>query len=169
MRAGRAVLSHLLTGLLLAVGVSVLALGVAIRLGDLHFQTVLSGSMRPTASPGDVAVTQAVPLSSLRVGDVIVFYPPGETEAVMHRIASLTGGVITTKGDANSIDDPWHLTLAGTTAYRMVAVVPFIGWLTELQRPALLLAGLLVGLAILLELWREVRARTTKPQPEPQA
>jgi signal peptidase I len=169
MRAGRAVLSHLLTGLVVAAGVSVLVLGVAIRFGDLHIQTVLSGSMRPTASPGDVAVTQAVPLSSLRVGDVIVFYPPGETRAVMHRIASLANGVITTKGDANSVDDPWRLTLSGTTAYRMVAVVPFLGWLTELQRPALLLAGLLVGLAILLELRREVRARTTKPKPEPQA
>lgn len=169
MRAGRAVLSHLLTGLLVAAGVSILALGVAIRVGDLHFQTVLSGSMRPTVSPGDVAVTQAVPIGSVHVGDVIVFYPPGRTEAVMHRVASLKDGVITTKGDANPVADPWHVTLSGTTAYRMVAVVPFLGWLTELQRPALLLAGLLVGLAILLELRREVRARTIKPQPEPQA
>jgi hypothetical protein len=57
----------------------------------------------------------------------------------------------------------------GSTAYRLVAVVPFLGWLAELQRPALLLAGLLVGLGILLELWKEVRARSTKPQPEPQS
>ncbi len=168
MRAGRMVLSRLITGLLVATGVAVLALGVAIRVGDLHFQTVLSGSMRPTLSPGDVAVTQAVPMDSLRVSDVIVFYPPGEAVAVIHRVASLKDGVITTKGDANSIADPWHLTLTGTTAYRMVAVLPFLGWSAEVQRPALLLAGLLVGLAILLELRREVRARNTKPQPEPQ-
>ncbi len=30
--------------------------------------------------------------------------------------------------------------------------MPFLGWLTELQRPALIVAGLLVGLVILLEL-----------------
>ncbi|MGO9178291.1 MAG: signal peptidase I [Candidatus Limnocylindrales bacterium] len=162
-------LSRLLTGLLVAVGVAVLALGIAVRVENLRFQTVLSGSMRPTVSPGDVAVTQAVPTSSLRVGDVIVFYPPNETQAVIHRIASLRNGVITTKGDANPIADPWHVTLMGSTAYRLVAVVPFLGWLAELQRPALLLAGLLVGLGILLELWKEVRARSTKPQPEPQS
>jgi signal peptidase I len=126
--------------------------------------------MRPTVSPGDMAVTQAVPVASLKVGDVIVFFPPGDTtEPVMHRIVSLDNGVIKTRGDANSVDDPWQVTLTGTTSYRLVAVVPFIGWLAELQRPALIVAGLLVGLAILLELRKEVRGRTTKARSEPQA
>jgi hypothetical protein len=106
----------------------------------------------------------------LKVGDAIVFYPPGVTsEPVMHRIVSIVNGVITTRGDANDVDDPWQVTLSGATAYRMVAVVPFIGWLIELQRPALVVAGLLVGLAILLELRKEVRGRTTKARSEPQA
>ncbi len=84
-------------------------------------------------------------MSSLRVGDVIAFTPPNETQQVLHRVASLQNTVITTKGDANGVADPWHVTLNGSIAYRMVAVLPFLGWLTELQRPALLLAGLLVG------------------------
>jgi len=29
--------------------------------------------LRPTMSPGDLAITQGVPMGSLRVGDVIVF------------------------------------------------------------------------------------------------
>ena len=161
--------SHLLTAFLVALGIVVLALGVGIRVADLRFQTVLSGSMRPTLSPGDVAVTQGVPMSSVRVGDVIVFIPPTESQAVIHRITSLRDGVITTKGDANSVGDPWHVTLVGSTAFRLVAVVPFLGWLAELQRPALLLGALLVGLGILLELGKEVRARTRKSQPEPQS
>ena len=170
MNARRSTLrSRLLTGLIVALGIVVLALGIAIRVADLRFQTVLSGSMRPTLSPGDVAVTQGVPMSSVRVGDVIVFVPPTESQAVIHRITSLRDGVITTKGDANSVGDPWHAKLAGSTAYRLVAVVPFLGWLAELQRPALLLAALLVGLGILLELGKEVRARTRKSQPEPQS
>jgi hypothetical protein len=86
----------------------------------------------------------------------------------MHRIVSLVNGVITTRGDANNVNDPWQVTLTGTTAYRMVAVVPFLGWLTELQRPALIVAGLLVGLAILLELRKEVRGRNTKARTQPQ-
>jgi signal peptidase I len=163
------VIDRLLTVLIVAVGVIGVAVGILVFVANLHFQTVTSGSMRPTISPGDVAVTQAVPVSSLRVGDVIVFYPPGVTsEPVMHRIVSLVNGVIKTRGDANNVDDPWQVTLSGTTAYRMVAVVPFLGWLTELQRPALIIAGLLVGLAILLELRKEVKGRNTKARSEPQ-
>lgn len=158
-----------LTALIVAVGVIAVAVGILVFVANLHFQTVTSGSMRPTVSPGDLAVTQAVPVSSLKVGDVIVFFPPtSSTEPVMHRIVSLGNGVMTTRGDANNVDDPWQVTLSGTTAYRMVAVVPFIGWLTELQRPALIVAGLLVGLMILLELRKEVRGRTTKARSEPQ-
>ena len=160
---------RLLTALIVVVGVIAIGIGVLVVVAGLHFQVVTSGSMRPTASPGDLAVTRAVPVSSLKVGDVIVFYPPGVTaEPVMHRIVSLDKGVIKTRGDANNVDDPWQVTLTGTTAYRLVAVVPFIGWLTELQRPALIVAGLLVALAILLELRKEVRRRKTKARSEPE-
>ena len=154
---------RLLTLLIVVVGLAAVGIGVLVYVDNLHFQTVTSGSMRPTASPGDVAVTEVVPVSSLKVGDVIVFFPPGRVaEPVMHRIVSLDNGVIKTRGDANSVEDPWQITLSGATAYRMVAVVPFVGWLGELQRPALIVAGLLLLLAIAIELWKEVRGRTAK-------
>jgi signal peptidase I len=160
---------RLLTWLLVALGVMAVGVGILVFVANLHFQTVTSGSMRPSISPGDVAVTQAVPVGSLKVGDVIVFYPPGVTgEPVMHRIVSMENGLIKTRGDANNVDDPWQVTLTGTTSYRMVAVVPFIGWLIELQRPALIVAGLLIVLAILREIRKEVRGRRTKAQSEPQ-
>jgi signal peptidase len=161
--------SRVLTGLMLAAGLAVLAVGVTIRVNDLRVATVLSGSMRPTFSPGDLVLTQPVPTSSLRVGDVITFIPPTQPQPLIHRIASLKDGVITTKGDANSVEDPWHLTLAGSTQYRLVAVVPLLGWLTELQRPALLLAGLLVALVIVLELRKEVGKRFAKSRSQSQA
>jgi len=151
--------SHLSTILLLAAGLSILAGGVAFRMNDLHVQTVLSGSMRPTAQPGDLAVTEGVPTSSLRVGDVIVFTPPDATVPVLHRIASREGDVVTTKGDANSVADPWRVTLAGATGYRLVFVVPFVGYLAQLRGVALIASGLIVGLLILLELRKGVGAR----------
>jgi len=128
-------------------------------MADFHVQTVLSGSMRPTLSPGDLAITQGVPMGSLRVGDVIVFTPPTETQSVIHRIASRQGDVITTKGDANSVADPWHVTLQGATGYRLVFVVPYLGWLIELRSLALVGAGLIVAVLILLEIWKGVGAR----------
>lgn len=161
--------SRLLTWLLVGAGVVVLMIGIVVRAQDLHFQTVISNSMRPTVAAGDVAITQGVPMTSIRVGDVLVFYPPSQTEPVIHRVTSMHDGVITTRGDANTVDDPWQVTLAGTTAYRMVAVLPLLGWLAELQRPALLLAGVFVGLAILNELWKEVRAGKVRSHPDVQA
>ncbi len=145
--------------MLLVLGVAVLAGGIAFRLADFHVQTVLSGSMRPTVSPGDLAITQGVPSSTLRVGDVIVFTPPTGTQQVIHRIASREGDVITTKGDANSIADPWHVTLQGATGYRLVFVVPYLGWLTELRSVGLVVAGLCVLLLVLLEIRKGVGAR----------
>lgn len=156
--------SRIVTALIVAAGALVLCGGIAIRAGGLGFQTVVSNSMRPTISAGDVAVTQAVPADSIRAGDVIAFVPPDGTRTLLHRVTALTDGVITTRGDANAIDDPWQVRLGGPTAYRLVAVVPSLGWLTVLQRPALALAGALVGLGILVELRKEVRARSGRSQ-----
>jgi signal peptidase len=107
--------------------------GLQVRSGAWHATPVLSGSMRPGLQPGDVVVTQRVPISDLRVRDVIVFYPPNETtRQTVHRIVKLTvkGGTtsITTWGDANLVRDPMISSLRGTTAYRMVRVVPLAGY-----------------------------------------
>jgi signal peptidase len=115
--------------------------------------------MRPTISPGDLAITQAVPVGSVRAGDVIVFAPPDGTQPVLHRVASREGDVLTTKGDANSVADPWRITLAGPTGYRMVFVVPLLGWLTQVRGIALIAAGLIVALLIVLEIRKGVGAR----------
>jgi signal peptidase len=167
-RSTGSLVDSLMTALIVAAGVVVVAVGVLVFVAHLHFQTVLSNSMRPTFSAGDVVVTQAVPISSLRVGDVIAFSPPNKTEPVIHRISSLKttadGVVITTRGDANPADDLWLATLQGTTGYRLVAVVPFVGWLTEFRGPVLILAGLLVGLVALREIARRKEAPTERTE-----
>lgn len=151
--------SRLLTALIVLSGVTLLVLGVAFRLGNLHVQTVLSNSMQPTFSAGDLVVTQTVASDTVHVGDVITFIPPDSTRPVIHRIRTFEDGVITTRGDANSVDDAWRFSLVSPTTDRLVAVVPYLGWLSQLQRPALLLAGALLGLALLFELRKEVGAR----------
>ncbi|MGA2512744.1 MAG: signal peptidase I [Candidatus Limnocylindrales bacterium] len=160
-------IDRLLTALVVAAAVAAVAAGILVFVANLHFQTVLSNSMRPTFSAGDVVVTQAVAVSSLRVGDVISFYPPDRTEPVIHRITSLkdsgAGVVITTRGDANPVDDLWLATLQGTTAYRLVGVVPFIGWLTDIRGPLLILAGLLVLLVLVRQVTRKGARKPDSP------
>ena len=159
--------SRLVTGLLVLVGMVSLAGGATVRLLDLHMQTVLSGSMRPTVSPGDVVVTQPVLVTDLRVGDVIAFYPPGRTVPVLHRVTSLAseGGVVavTTRGDANPVDDPWLASINGPTVYRMVGYIPLVGWLPQYRGLLFIAAGLLIGIALARGLWKEMSLRRTSP------
>lgn len=161
----RTIRSRIVTGLVLAAGFAVLSIGSAVRFADLHFQTVLSNSMQPTFSAGDVVVTRAVPVGSVRVGDIIVFQPPPRDEPVVHRVTSIRGGLITTRGDANPVDDPWRVQLAGENQYRLVGVLPGIGMLTQLQRPLLVLSGLLLGLVLVLELAKGVKTRAKRATP----
>ena len=59
-----------------------------------------TGSMEPTLVPGDRVIVAKVPyyFHDPQRGDVIVFQPPNRADPVIHRIASLRGGVITTRG-----------------------------------------------------------------------
>ncbi len=153
------------TAVLIVLVAGLIAVGTIVRTGHLSLDPVLSGSMQPTVHAGDVAVLWQVPTSSLRVGDVITFHPPGDTSTPkMHRIATLTRSAgetwITTKGDANRVADPWgKIVLEGTTAYQMVGVVPLVGWVAVAAGnvvPGLLLilAGLVLGL-VAYRAWRK--------------
>ena len=155
--------------LLLVLAFCALAVaGYQVMTGQWHATPVLSGSMRPGMQPGDVVITQRVPISDLHVRDVVVFYPPNETaHQTVHRIVKLTvkGGTtsITTWGDANPVADPLVSSLKGTTAYRMVRVVPLLGypavWLQNGNRGILV-----IGLGVILLITAAVTLlQPTKP------
>lgn len=154
MRKGRR-LRGAISGLLLVLALCALVLcGYQTASGRWHATPVLSGSMRPGLQPGDIVVTRRVPISDLHVRDVIVFHPPNEAQRLtVHRIVKLRvrsgTTVITTRGDANTIDDPAVTSLRGASAYRVVRVVPLVGY------PAVWLSGghhglLAIGLGVLL-------------------
>lgn len=159
--------AFLVSTLMVALLIFVLVVAVAARVAGFQFQTVLSGSMAPTAQAGDVAVTQPVPVAALAVGDVIAFYPPSDPKPRLHRITTLesVGGAVTvtTRGDANGVDDPWQASLRGSTAYRMVAVVPFVGLIAQYRGLLFIAAGLLLAAAFGRSAYKEVRQRRPLP------
>jgi len=115
----------------------VLALGVlgaaAVISGDYQMRPVLSGSMRPGLPVGGIVITERVPTSALQVRDVVVFHRPDKpAELIVHRIIALTpsatGPIVQTQGDANTVPDPWKVSLRGATAYRAVFALPLIGY-----------------------------------------
>ncbi len=129
----------------------------AVISGRYQLRPVLSGSMRPGLPVGGIVVTERVPVSSLQVRDVVVFHSPDQPqELIVHRIISLTPGpsglVVKTQGDANTIPDPWTVSLRGDTAYRAVYSLPLVGYVAvwahgPAGRLALMITGLLIILA----------------------
>lgn len=92
--------------------------------------SVPTGSMRPTMSPGSLVLVHRVPLSSLKVGDVITHTNPLTMRTTLtHRIvkAYKVKGIpaFITKGDANPGADP--PVVGGLVKGRMVGHVPYAG------------------------------------------
>ena len=160
--------SRLVTASLLMAGVVVLGLGIWARVVDLRFNTVVSNSMRPTFSAGDVVITEPVAVDSLQVGDVIAFNPPKGTEPEIHRVVSMDGASVT-RGDANPADDPWQLLPTSANAYRLFVVIPLLGYVIRLELPLLLLTAFLACLALLQIAWKGVVGRRKRLQPQPQS
>lgn len=108
------VLSVLSTAALLVVLALVAAVVVVPRLLEGAALTVLSGSMEPTYSPGDVVVVKGISDASEEVhpGDVVAFQPVSDDPTLItHRVVtksfSSAGTSFVTRGDANGAqDDP---------------------------------------------------------------
>ena len=88
---------------------------------------VMSGSMEPNLSVGDMVIVQEE--DEYAVGDVVVFQ--SGNSLVIHRIVSIDGDMITTRGDANNADDePIHIRYIKG---KMVLSVPFVGKILQVQ------------------------------------
>lgn len=155
----------------MAVVVALVALATSAigpRLGWYRIQTVLSGSMQPAFSPGDVVVVTPEPTRSVRVGQVITYnIPIGDHHVESHRVIRiLTHGaqpVIQTKGDANPYPDPWRAKLTAPTAWHLVLVIPKLGWLIMwlrqplIQHLTVIVLPMLLAATWLLRIWRPNR------------
>lgn len=112
---------------------------------------VLSGSMEPELSVGDLLIV--VSCDSYELRDVIV-YQDGQT-AITHRIVSISDNGIVTRGDANNVDDDpiTFEQIKGKVAFS----IPFVGYLVNMIKTPLGTVVIL-GLAVFL-LERSFRAQ----------
>jgi signal peptidase I len=164
-------------GLLTVVALGLAGLLIVPTILGLDRYVITTGSMTGTYDTGSVVFTENVPVSELRVGDVITYAPPpGEaaTELVTHRIASIDTvdgeQVFRTKGDANETVDPWKFQLEDTTQARVVESVPYVGYgLMALQdrQTRMLVIGvpaLLVAVLSLIGVFRNRRVDAGVPE-----
>jgi signal peptidase len=146
--------ANLAAAALAAFLVLVIGATVACTVTNHHLEQVVTGSMVPVIPVGSMVLTEQVAVSSLHVGDVLVFAKPTNTsEVIVHRIVQLATGrdgavQLRTKGDANTAVDPWILQQGGHgLANRAVYVLPSLGTEAYVARASLivLLTGLLIA------------------------
>jgi signal peptidase len=130
---------------------------------------ITSGSMTGAYDRGSIVFDEVVPVSDLRVGDVITYTPPpgaGRSGKITHRIDSigkdqLGRTLFRTKGDANEATDPWTFTLDEPRQARAAFHVPYVGYLfaaltvRPVRFAVVALPALLLALSVLSGLRRE--------------
>jgi signal peptidase I len=137
--------------------------------GRLQLQTVPTGSMEPVIPKGSAIMVEHQDVSTIQVGDVIVFAAPETGTMTVHRVIEIgeTDGVrtFTTKGDNNPGPDPWNLQLSGQRVHKVAKVLPVLGTvLTDAGKPRVRIAlmvvgGLLVLIAGFFAIWRRDERR----------
>ncbi|HIH18238.1 MAG TPA: signal peptidase I [Nanoarchaeota archaeon] len=95
-------------------------------------EQVQKWNFRSGLNKGDIAIIKGRDFSKIKVGDVIVFRPPEQKKAIIHRVVEVNAqqGYIATKGDANigqlSVERKIRPEqLEGIAVLR----IPFIGWI----------------------------------------
>ncbi len=148
-------LERLITTLILGVA-AVLGIAMASVMAPklLGYQTVilLSGSMEPAFSVGDVVIAESVPSDTLHLGDVIVFAMTPDAELpTVHRIVNIREQegkrYYTTRGDANLTDDTVETSLP-SKGWRVTKRIPFMGYvMLYAAKPAGM--SLLIGIPLI--------------------
>lgn len=129
-----------------ALLILVLSFCGTLLVAGVRVQPVVTGSMAPRLPVGTLVAT--TPTHDVHVGEVVLFRPPAPWDGhqVLHRVVSVEGGVVRTRGDANADDDPWTMDASRSSFARLRGSSLLAGRLLVLlrataSRPAAVLWG----------------------------
>lgn len=141
----RKVLSRLV---LIVLALALAGLAFLYFVPGYNLYLVRSESMRPAINMGDLIITG--PLSGEITSGMIVTYEYSK-ELVTHRVQSIDGETLLTKGDAVEEPDPWSVTVSDVRGIYLFKI-PYVGYLTSFVQTKLgwflaiiIPAALLVG------------------------
>lgn len=132
--------AHVLSGIVTAFFLFLLAFllyslaaakndGGGIGIGPYAYMAVVSGSMEPAISAGDVIVTKQGAPDTVSPGDIITFHPyAGSVARVTHRVVEITQEGFLTMGDANDARDVNPVTPQMYIG-KVFLIIPYIGFL----------------------------------------
>lgn len=121
------------------------------RLVGLQVFNVISGSMEPTYSVGDLLYVKNVDPDSVKVGDPITFVLNEDLVVATHRVVAIDSEnrQFTTKGDANGTEDasPVHFNnLVGVPVF----AIPLLGYVSAyIQSPPGMYVAIALGVVLL--------------------
>lgn len=121
------------------------------RLVGLQVFSVISGSMEPTYSVGDLLYVKTVDPDSVKVGDAITFVLNEDLVVATHRVVVIDSEnrQFTTKGDANRTEDasPVHFNnLIGVPIF----AIPLLGYVSAyIQSPPGMYVAIVFGIVLL--------------------
>jgi signal peptidase len=155
---------------------TLLALGFILPTAFGLERYVITGtSMGGSMDVGSVVFSEVVPVSELRVGDVITYMPPpdsGIDTLVTHRIVKIKGNVFRTKGDAVPQRDPWTFQLDSASQARVKYSVPYVGHLLialQDRELRMVFIGIPAGLIMLISLGQAVNVVRRREDDPPSA
>jgi len=134
------------------LGLIVAALAFVFFSPDYSLYVVRSGSMEPAFNVGDVVISGPLSSGGIKPG-VIITYQIGKT-LITHRVLSVDGNTLITKGDANKAPDPSPVLLSQVQSLYLFRI-PYIGyaagfvrtrlgWFLAIILPSLVLVGFIV-------------------------
>jgi len=160
------------TALIVFVGI----MGFCYFSDDYDAYIVLSDSMQPTINSGDIVFIGRPnhPFVNEVKPDAIVTYQHSDG-LVTHRVVSITGDALVTKGDAMEGPDPWPVSSFYDVKGGYITHVPYVGklscfiktktgWLITIILPALFLLVLIIK-EIIKEAFRSEQKIYTQRRP----
>jgi signal peptidase I len=142
-RAAAVTVAGLLLGFLIA--------GLQAWHAGYRVYAIQTGSMTPTAQPGDLFVDKPA-RDGYSAGDVITFRHSDGPDVVSHRITKITPQGIHTKGDGNRTADVWEIRPDQVQGVGVSKLAHMGFLLIFLKQPSAVLGVMTSGLALVL-LW----------------
>lgn len=139
----------------------ILGLGIPFVLGALKPLIVLSSSMEPAMSPGDLAIVRKTDADEIERGDIMAFEDPEERFNVLitHRVIGTSENSenlsFETKGDAVEEKDLFQVEKQEVVG-KVVFVMPYLGYLFNSGQTLPVFLGLILAPAFLI-IFTEVR------------
>ncbi len=114
---------------------------------------VRSESMKPAINMGDLIITAPLdgPISKEVKAGTVITYEYGK-ELITHRVKSIDGVALVTKGDAVEDADSWPVTMSDIRGVYMFKI-PYVGYLTNFVRTKLGWFLMIIIPGALLVLW----------------